>query len=65
MSRSEKTREKEGRCFCPYCEEQVVIAESPFCQPCGLLLRYCIKCQVAVVREATVCPECGGELEWK
>ena len=65
MSRSEKTRGKEKGCFCPYCEEEIVIAEFPFCQPCGVSLRYCIKCQMAVAREATVCPECGGELEWK
>jgi RNA polymerase subunit RPABC4/transcription elongation factor Spt4 len=28
-------------------------------------LRYCARCQIAVVREATVCPHCGGELEWR
>jgi len=65
MKRSEKAKEKEERCFCPYCEGEIVMAAFPYCQPCGVVLRYCVKCQIAVVREATVCPQCGGELEWK
>ena len=63
MKRSEEP--KESRCFCPYCEEELAISPLPYCQPCGVTLRYCIKCRIAVVREATVCPHCGGELEWK
>ncbi len=65
MKRSEKSKEKEGRSFCPYCEEEILTAGFPYCQPCGVLLRYCAKCQIAVVREAVVCPQCGGKLEWK
>jgi len=65
MKMSEEPREKERKCLCPYCEEELVIAGLPYCQPCGVTLRYCIKCQIAVTREAKVCPQCGGELEWK
>jgi RNA polymerase subunit RPABC4/transcription elongation factor Spt4 len=65
MNRSEQPKEKERRCFCPYCEEELAISTVPYCQPCGVTLRYCIRCKIAVVRDATVCPECGGELEWK
>ena len=65
MKRIEEPRKKERKCFCPYCEEELVISALPYCQPCGVTLRYCINCQIAVVREATVCPQCGGELEWK
>ncbi len=65
MKGSEEQKSKEGRCFCPYCEEELVIFALPYCQPCGVTLRYCIRCQIAVVREATVCPQCGGELGWK
>jgi TusA-related sulfurtransferase len=25
----------------------------------------CVKCQKAVAKEATVCPQCGCELEWR
>ena len=65
MKRSEEPKEKERRCLCPYCEEEILTAVFPYCQPCGMTLRYCIKCHIVVVREATVCPQCGGELEWK
>ena len=65
MKRSEEPKEKERRPVCPYCEEEILMAEFPYCQPCGVSLRYCVKCQIVVVREATVCPQCGGELEWK
>ena len=65
MKRSEESKEKERKCFCPYCEEELVISALPYCQPCGVTLRYCVRCQIAVVRAARVCPQCGGELEWK
>ena len=65
MKRSEEPKSKEKKCFCPYCEEELVISVLPYCQPCAVTLRYCIRCQIAVVREAMVCPQCGGELEWK
>jgi len=65
MKRSEEPKEKGTRCFCPYCEEELVISALPYCQACGVTLRYCVRCQIAVVREARVCPQCGGELEWK
>jgi len=65
MRRNEEPREKEGKCFCPYCEEELVMAALPYCQPCGVTLRYCINCQIAVAREAEVCPQCGGKLKWK
>ncbi|UCC60359.1 MAG: zinc ribbon domain-containing protein [Dehalococcoidia bacterium] len=50
---------------CPYCDGEITEAGFPFCKPCGVTLLYCVKCQTAVKREATVCPQCGGELEWK
>ena len=65
MKRSEEPKGKERKCFCPYCEEEIVISKLPYCQPCGVTLRYCAKCQIAVAKEAEVCPQCGGELEWK
>lgn len=60
----EKKGKKGGHC-CPYCESEIVTAELAYCQPCGIKLRYCSRCQIAVEREARVCPRCGGELEWK
>ena len=65
MRKSEGSDEKGRRRFCPYCEEELAVPPPPYCQPCGMTLRYCTKCQVAVVRAAAVCPQCGGELDWK
>ena len=65
MKRSEEAKEKKGKRVCPYCEEEILMAGLPYCQPCGVTLRYCSRCQIAVVREAEACPQCGGELEWK
>ena len=58
-------REKDQRPSCPYCEEEIISAKYPFCKPCEVSLRYCTKCQIAVAREETICPQCGGELEWR
>ena len=57
------TTNKEGRCTCPYCEEEMADISSPLCQACGIVVRHCLKCQITVLdREATNCPECGEPL---
>ena len=54
---------REERCLCPYCEEELLVLSAPFCQACGVIFRYCLKCQVTVLdKKATRCPECGGPL---
>ena len=63
MKKREEAKEKQKKCVCPYCEGELVI--SPHCQPCGVTLRYCVSCQIAVAKEADVCPRCGGKLESK
>jgi hypothetical protein len=57
--------EKQDRtgCFCPYCEEAIKLEAAPFCQPCQVVLRYCLKCNIAVEKEAAVCPQCGQTLD--
>ena len=65
MKESKESKPEARRCFCPYCEEEIANSKFPYCQPCGVNLHYCGRCQIAVVREAKVCPQCGGELEWK
>ena len=60
--KKEKKTERE-RCLCPYCEEEVVAASSPYCQACGVMFHYCRRCQVAVLdRKASHCPKCGEPL---
>ena len=63
MKRNEEAKEKERKCFCPYCEEEISVTTFPFCQPCGVTLRYCSSCQIAVPREAKTCPQCGGKIQ--
>jgi RNA polymerase subunit RPABC4/transcription elongation factor Spt4 len=65
MRKSKEPKKKEQSHTCPYCESEIVTAKPPYCQPCGVTLRYCVRCEIAVVREATVCPRCGSELEWR
>ncbi len=65
MKGSKEPISVEKKCFCPYCEEEIMLAMLPYCQPCGVTLHYCRSCQIAVPREAEVCPQCGGKLEGK
>jgi len=61
MNESEKL--KKPGCFCPYCEEEIVLNNFPYCQPCQVELRYCLKCTIVVERKAKGCPQCGQPLE--
>lgn len=51
-----------AKCACPFCEVETEAAESPFCQACGVAIRFCMKCKAAAPRDAKVCPTCGGKL---
>lgn len=62
---TEETKKKGSKHVCPYCEGEILAAKLPICKPCGVTLRYCTTCDIAVEREAEVCPQCGGKLEWK
>ena len=53
---------KKTGCLCPYCEEEIILAKNPYCQPCQVTLRYCLNCNIAVERDAEICPECGKAL---
>lgn len=63
--RNDQPEKMEKKHSCPYCDTGVMTATLPYCQPCAVQLHYCTRCKVMVAREATVCPHCGGELEWK
>lgn len=52
-----------GRCICPYCDEQIKVEMAPFCQSCGVTLRYCTHCQVALDAGVQKCPSCGSPVE--
>lgn len=54
---------KEEKIVCPYCEEELFVAEFPYCQPCQIVFYSCVKCGITVLdKEATKCPKCGEPL---
>ena len=59
MTKEPKEKRKRS---CPYCEQELLAAELPFCQPCSVTLRFCASCEKPVPRDAKVCPECGAPL---
>jgi len=58
MKRSEEPKSKD-KCLCPYCEAEIALEPFPYCQPCQVRLRYCLKCNIVVESKARVCPNCG------
>jgi len=59
----ESERPKETRCLCPYCDEEIALNPAPYCRPCQVELRSCLKCNIVVEMKAKVCPQCGEPLE--
>ncbi len=55
--------EKKGRCFCPYCDAEIIIANFPYCQVCRITIFYCPKCRKPLPRDNRVCPHCGAEIK--
>jgi predicted amidophosphoribosyltransferase len=59
---AEQKEKKEHR-FCPYCDEEIMKGDLPFCQVCGLEIFYCPRCRKPVNRDNRVCPHCGAEIK--
>ncbi len=55
-------KETKERRFCPYCDEEMLKSDLPYCQLCGVSVFYCPGCHKPVSRENRVCPHCGGEI---
>jgi len=49
--------------YCPYCDEEIMKAEFPYCVSCGVTIFYCPKCRKPVARAKRVCPHCGAEIK--
>ena len=56
-------KDKEEHLYCPYCEEEIMEADSPFCQACRVGLFYCPQCHKPLSRDSKVCPHCGAEIK--
>ena len=57
-----KPEEKKSR-FCPYCDEEIMSADFPYCQVCKVTVFYCPRCRKPLSRENRVCPHCGAEIK--
>ena len=58
-----RKKEKREHLYCPYCEEEIVLAELPYCQVCRITIFYCPTCRKPVPRDKKVCPACGAEIK--
>ncbi len=55
---------KGGKCFCPYCEEELIRVGAPFCAACKMVIIRCTTCLTAVTdKDAKTCPKCGEPLK--
>lgn len=58
-----KPKEKKERLFCPYCDEEIMAADFPYCQVCRVTIFYCPQCRQPVPRGKKNCPHCGTEIK--
>lgn len=63
MPKAKKKPAQAKKCVCPYCDVEIIQMKLPYCKDCGVVLRYCASCHVAVGPGVEVCPECGGKIE--
>jgi predicted amidophosphoribosyltransferase len=58
-----KRKVKKEQLFCPYCEQEIMEADLPYCQACRVTVFYCPRCRKPVPREKKSCPHCGAEIK--
>jgi len=56
-------KDKKGHVFCPFCDEEIMSADLPWCQACKVTVFYCPDCRQPVPREEKACPSCGAEIK--
>jgi hypothetical protein len=59
-AREKATKQK---LYCPYCDEEIMAADLPYCQVCKIEVFYCPECGKPLPREKRVCPHCGVEVK--
>ena len=55
-------KEEKKHLSCPYCDEEIMRADFPYCQACGVTIFYCPQCRKPLPRENRVCPHCGADI---
>jgi hypothetical protein len=61
MGARDKAEKKQ--CRCPYCDQEIMALDLPYCQACQVEVRYCPQCRKPLPRETDVCPGCGARNE--
>ncbi len=56
-------KEEKKHLCCPYCDEEIMKADLPYCQTCGITIFYCPQCRKSLPRDKKVCPHCGAEIK--
>ncbi len=56
-------KEKDRHLFCPYCDEEIMVADFPYCQSCRVIIFYCPGCREPLSRDKKLCPHCGAEIK--
>ena len=63
MPAKRKTEKKKPvicRCTCPYCDTELIVQDSPFCDVCKVSFGRCPNCGALIMEEKTiVCKSCG------
>ncbi len=61
----QKRQDRKTEEWCPFCEDELVRSQMPYCQPCKLTEFNCPECGRAVAREEDICPHCGFNIKKK
>jgi hypothetical protein len=61
MGAQDKAQKKQ--CCCPYCDEEIMALDLPYCQVCKGEIHYCPQCRRPLPRETEVCPHCGAKVK--
>jgi predicted amidophosphoribosyltransferase len=63
MKKSTSKTEKNSELWCPYCDEELMNSQLPYCQACKVALFYCPGCKKPVPRREKICPNCGAKIK--
>jgi predicted amidophosphoribosyltransferase len=63
MKKSVSKTEKNSQLWCPYCDEEIMNSNLPYCQACKVALFYCPGCKQPVPRRMATCPNCGARIK--
>ena len=66
MKKSTKKQpaKREEKCYCPYCEVELILEAAPFCSACQVTIVRCTSCLTVLKdKDAKTCHKCGATLE--